>query len=405
MWKDRGMFTSSTSIAMTSEVVTMLVISGVVAVAFSVLWLAMLRRCAGHIIYISVLFNALLYFAAAIASIYYGIVISAVIFIIFGLLALLYLYCVRNRIKFTEAILKVSISGLQQFWGVFLSAVGAAIISAAYMVFWSYAVNAIVSVVEYDAYQEDPTADPTQLSGFLWFLLALSLYWTIETVRNIHFTATAGAIGTWWYNSTANFATGASLKRASVYSLGSIALGSFIVAFLQTLRYMLRASSDGRGSFAAACLECLLQLIENIVRYFNMYAYVQIALYGKDFMTAASDTMDLFAAKGFEMIINDDLTGLVVVFGSFVGGALNALVVGLPYFLTLDDDSQYGDNTFIVFILCFLMGFLIAGMLLSQLAAAATTTFVVWAEDADAMQQTRPAEFAAITEARAKYYS
>ncbi|RUS12905.1 plasma-membrane choline transporter-domain-containing protein, partial [Endogone sp. FLAS-F59071] len=42
--------------------------------------------------------------------------------------------------------------------------------------------------------------------------------------------------------------------------------------------------------------------------YFNYYAYTQVAIYGKDFCTAAKDTWTLIKDRGIEAIINDNLT-------------------------------------------------------------------------------------------------
>jgi len=39
----------------------------------------------------------------------------------------------------------------------------------------------------------------------------------------------------------------------------------------------------------------------------NSYAYSEIAIYGKDYFIAASDTYSLFQPRGFDNVINDSL--------------------------------------------------------------------------------------------------
>lgn len=76
--------------------------------------------------------------------------------------------------------------------------------------------------------------------------------------------------------------------RASTLSLGSIAFGSLIVTILEMLRLLLQsvrqnANADGQPieAILACCAECFIGCIENLVQYFNRYAYIEIALYGK----------------------------------------------------------------------------------------------------------------------------
>ena len=59
-------------------------------------------------------------------------------------------------------------------------------------------------------------------------------------------------------------------------SLGSICLGSLIVAFIPAARAVvsnMRQQDDG-GGLLACCAECLLGCIESIALYFNKWAYV-----------------------------------------------------------------------------------------------------------------------------------
>lgn len=72
------------------------------------------------------------------------------------------------------------------------------------------------------------------------------------------------------------------------YSFGSIAFGSLVVSIISFIRQL-----SAVGKVAAAqegdtcmylifcCFNCIAQIIEGLVRWFNHYAYTQIALYGK----------------------------------------------------------------------------------------------------------------------------
>lgn len=68
-------------------------------------------------------------------------------------------------------------------------------------------------------------------------------------------------------------------KRASTYSLGSIALGSLIVALLDLLRaalQVLQQYESGQGDMVGAAIACVAQCcvgcVASMAEYFNRYA-------------------------------------------------------------------------------------------------------------------------------------
>jgi len=75
------------------------------------------------------------------------------------------------------------------------------------------------------------------------------------------------------------------------YSFGSISFGSLVVSIISFIRQV-----SAVGKVAAAeegdtfmylifcCFNCIAQIVEVLVRWFNHYAYTQIALYGKVIM-------------------------------------------------------------------------------------------------------------------------
>jgi len=68
-------------------------------------------------------------------------------------------------------------------------------------------------------------------------------------------------------------------KRSVTTSFGSICLGSLLVAFLRALRQLI-ASTRGRDNFVAAIADCIIGILDNLMTYFNHYAFTQVAIYG-----------------------------------------------------------------------------------------------------------------------------
>ncbi|KAH7917170.1 hypothetical protein BV22DRAFT_940208 [Leucogyrophana mollusca] len=120
-------------------------------------------------------------------------------------------------------------------------------------------------------------------------------------------------------------------RRAATFTLGSIAFGPLIVALLEILRLVLNTvqnnagASGGRrpalvlpvpllagpdhalcGAAVKACLACcagcFVGCIESMVKCSDIYAYIEIALYGKSCMSAVRDTWNMFKDGGIEAL-------------------------------------------------------------------------------------------------------
>eukprot|EP01060_Flectonema_neradi_P004646 TRINITY_DN1301_c0_g1_i1.p2 TRINITY_DN1301_c0_g1~~TRINITY_DN1301_c0_g1_i1.p2 ORF type:complete len:218 (+),score=39.24 TRINITY_DN1301_c0_g1_i1:921-1574(+) len=134
---------------------------------------------------------------------------------------------------------------------------------------------------------------------------------------------------------TPNFSVGSdrptvgALGRATTWSIGSICFGSLVVAIIRTLRAMFRAARRG-NSFIGLLVDCLLGCIASLMQYFNDYAYVQVAMFGKSYLTAAGDTWKLVkSGTAWDALINDNLTDFVyivlIVFVTAIVGCITAV--------------------------------------------------------------------------------
>lgn len=75
--------------------------------------------------------------------------------------------------------------------------------------------------------------------------LVLLLYWMLEVVKNVVHVTTSGVVATWYFlqDNIPRNPTLSSLRRSVTTSLGSITFGSLIVAFIKTLRFLVRMAT------------------------------------------------------------------------------------------------------------------------------------------------------------------
>ncbi|CDR99566.1 hypothetical protein [Sporisorium scitamineum] len=233
--------------------------------------------------------------------------------------------------------------------------------------------------------------------------IVFSYYWISEVIKNVAFTTVAGIFGVAYYNvKKVSRAAWGAFKRSTTYSLGSICFGSLIVALLDLLRAFFNllqnqaaSDSDLVGSILACVAGCCVACIQGLVEYFNRYAYINIALYGNGYISAAKETWSLIKDRGIDALINDSLVNIVFNCGAFIVGLLTALFAFIYEQKTnpqyLQNDAGYYS---IVLLVAFGLGFNIAlSVGAGSIASGVSTYFVALAEDPYVLQGKNPELF------------
>jgi len=290
-----------------------------------------------------------------------------------------------------------------------------AFVMVIFMDLWGFAfITSIMSMYLSNATSATYTPPSNGLVFVCCLYYVFSYYWFAQVVRNVVHVSCSGVYATWYFlggdnaQMPANPTLGA-FKRAMTTSFGSVCFGSLIVALIQTLRWVVRVFKRACGPLACI-LECILICIEGIVRYFNRYAYAQVAIYGKTFCEAARDTWDLFGREGMHMIVNDDLIGNVFMIGILLialltgGGALGIAYAALS---GPDTSDATGINIALLYAVLFgIVGLCIAastaGSIMSVVDSGVATIFVCFAMDKFALQRNSPELFQKFSEANAR---
>jgi len=194
-----------------------------------------------------------------------------------------------------------------------------------------------------------------------------------------------------------------SFRYASTKGLGSVCCGSLLVAVIQTIRPLVRgAQNSHRGNMLLLCLfQCLLGCLESLIRFFNTYAYAQVAIYGTSFIESSKRTWSLLKSKGLDAWINDDLTGFALICGALVGALITSIVgyVLSSVFQNIPANMRIG-----YLIGGFVIGYFLCATVMMVVRSAVVGVFVCWAEDPSCMAQNRPDEFQLLSERWAKLY-
>jgi len=303
-----------------------------------------------------------------------GVTFAGVITIIFAVIYVIFWLSWRSRIPFATACLETVSQLIQDYPTTVYVAYCSLVLQIVWVGFWLYLVSLCQQYFSGGGY------------ALLVFLI-FSFFWVTQVIKNtVHVTA-SGTFATWYFMSGVAMPmnpTLSSFKRAITTSFGSICFGSLIIALLQTLRTLIRSLRNERTWWLVCIADCILGIIDNLMQYFNIYAFAQVAIYGKTYWQAAKDTWGLFHSHGIQAIINDNLVSNVLTMGALLIGVFCAII---GFGLSAVTSANYGAGCAV---LGFLFGFTIAIVTMEVVESGTCTLFVCFAMDPATLMRTKP---------------
>ncbi|KAK4714754.1 hypothetical protein R3W88_020661 [Solanum pinnatisectum] len=191
-----------------------------------------------------------------------------------------------------------------------------------------------------------------------------------------------------------------SMKRLLRYSIGSVALGSLIVSFIESIRFILEAlrrklkvtnsapeSWFGRMVYNSS--QCLLRCVGWTIKSVNRNAYILIAITGKGFFKSSEIATDL-------IISNILRIGKVNVIGDvilFLGKLCVSLASALFAFLMLDTHKyNIGHNKIsspiFPVLVCWFLGYVVATLFFAVVEMSIDTIILSFCQDSEEHQGT-----------------
>lgn len=83
--------------------------------------------------------------------------------------------------------------------------------------------------------------------------------------------------------------------------------------------------------------ECVVACIDQLLEYFNQYAFAQVAIYGKSYCRAAKDTWHLVHSHGMQAIINDNIIGSVLSMACLASAVITGVLGGVIIYVLEED--------------------------------------------------------------------
>ncbi|XP_076922544.1 uncharacterized protein LOC143584354 isoform X1 [Bidens hawaiensis] len=287
-------------------------------------------------------------------------------------LQFLYIISVIDRLPFTMLVLQRAVMMVWKLPDVMRIACVFMVVMCLWLALWSFGAAGVVASSIGD--------------GGRWWLLvvfSVSLFWTGAVLCNTVHVIVSGTVFLVLIHGGPEAASMPrdpllhSLRYAVTTSFGSICYGSLFTAAIRTLRWELRGfrSKIGNNECLLCCVDFVFHLVETLVRFFNKYAYVQIAVYGKSFNHSARDAWELFQSTGVEALIAYDCSGAVLLMGTLLGGLITGTCAVI---LT---KIKHADRVIMMGSTSILLGMVLVGLAMVVVESAVTSIYICYAED------------------------
>ncbi|KAJ3275818.1 hypothetical protein HK104_003832 [Borealophlyctis nickersoniae] len=221
-------------------------------------------------------------------------------------------------------------------------------------------------------------------------------FWTWAFLIGIAQVTIAGAFATYYWTMdkrhVPSFPVVRSLGRTVRYHLGSIAIGSLLIAIVMVVRVLVwwaqrqaAATGGNKNKFAKyvfGCIQCLLAALTKLIKFINKNAYIEIAVRGRGFFSSASAAFGLILRNGLRLLAVN-LVGNFILFLSTCFITIATALIGYFALMKQQDAGKMNDVTFpfVVAAAVGLEAFVVAQVFLGVYEMGIDTIFLCFLED------------------------
>eukprot|EP01059_Diplonema_ambulator_P027443 TRINITY_DN4555_c0_g1_i1.p1 TRINITY_DN4555_c0_g1~~TRINITY_DN4555_c0_g1_i1.p1 ORF type:complete len:526 (+),score=93.63 TRINITY_DN4555_c0_g1_i1:59-1579(+) len=332
----------------------------------------------------------------------YATFVAICIFVIAGILVLITIY-LRKKINFSCAVISAGAKGLSANRSIYTLVIPTILVmTLLYLLWWFVTMIYLYAVkgdkIDCSSYNKESTCksygcswdaatnctgqgyDVQEASRYAMIYLVFMLFWGMMFLQGLARTTISGAIAEWYFTrDKKSIPCGNSFKYLGwclTYHLGSIALGSLLIAIFKFVNWVLAKAQKEADNcvvkIIVGCVQCICGCIERIIAFVTKFAYVYIAMHGGSFTKAAKDVKNLFSRSRFGSIFMSDLIA------SFIVHTGMLMAVGIVAIATL----KYMDSTsatIVLIVFCYIV-FWVVGV---SIEVAADSVVVCYMEDAE----------------------
>lgn len=198
----------------------------------------------------------------------------------------------------------------------------------------------------------------------------------------------AGAVATWFFTrnkSQLRSPIGTSLSNMVSYHLGSMALGSLLIALVQLIRMMIKAVQSqlkGSQNEMAQCIlkacQCCIYCFEKFLAYLTRNAFIEMAIYGEGFCRSGQQAFKVLTNNALRVAAINSIGDFVLFLGkAFV--VFITVVIGTKFF----EHKEGLQHMWVPLSLVALFAALVSHCFLTVYEMVIDTIFICFCEDCE----------------------
>ncbi|XP_071543360.1 choline transporter-like protein 1 isoform X2 [Panulirus ornatus] len=314
--------------------------------------------------------------------------IMAIIATIITVLALILLIAMRNRIRLVialfneagKAVAAMPLILLQPLW----TFVWITVVCMVWLLGWLLIESSGIPQKKDDMVIFVRNAFILHMRWYHFF----ALLWISQFVLACQDVTVAGSIAQWYFTRNKKqlgWPISTAMKRLYRYHLGSVAIGSLIIAIVKFIRYILKhfekqlnRTNNQACGFLLKCCQCCLWCFEKFLKFLNRNAYIEIAIYGYGFCKAAQ--------KAFSLLVNNAMrVAAINSVGAFVLFLAKAAIVICTGVIGFEILKQKQGLTYfwVPLVVAVIFAYFIAHCFISIYEMTIDTLFLCFCEDCE----------------------
>ena len=312
-------------------------------------------------------------------------------------LALLFTLLMIRRLMIAIACLKVASQAIAAMPMILFSPVIPLVMNVAFMA-WAVLVATYLyasGTIERNTETGEIAITWNETLQYMSLYHLFGIFWTTQFIAGFGVMVTAGAVAAfyWQRDDMPRGPIRKAMGRAVRYHIGSIALGSFIVAVVQFVRaimeYVDKKTKKAQAGnpvvkFFMCCIKYCLWYLEKVLKYINRNAYILIAVKGYSYCYSALQAIKLIITNMLRIAAVNTVGDFLTWLGKLVITGL----CGLAAFFMCDTDaytdptsSSYLSSPLLPVIVTAFIGYMEADIFLSVYEMAVDTILLSFCED------------------------
>jgi hypothetical protein len=265
------------------------------------------------------------------------------VFLVLAILWIIFVIAMCNRIRLAVALLQITAKYINKVWCIIFVPFFFFIIVIIWMGYWISLSIFLYATGEFNKEGSKVIANfdwDAKIRYSWWFHLFALFYMTAIISAFASFIYSSSAC-IWYFTSERGIEAHPiikSFKRGLLYHFGSIAFGSLIIAIVRLImvwfeyiKKRVESTTNKKTESKCfkcifSCLQCCVGCIGKIMEYVNRHAYIQIALKGDNFCTAAWEGFGLIIRNLGRFSILSGIGSVFTVIGTVFISVISAII-------------------------------------------------------------------------------